>query len=84
MFPYGVRRVIMNIKPFQITKTRRANSFLLETSYGNESTPSASVFMSGKRGDWTASLAAEIFNTDGYGFGGDSILNKSLRLAPDP
>ena len=33
-----------------VTKTRRANSFLLETSYGNESTPSASVFLSGKRG----------------------------------
>src|SRR5713226_5558782 len=49
-----------------VTKTRRANSFLLETSYGNESTPSASVFLSGQRGDWSASLAAEIFNTDGY------------------
>src|SRR6267142_5459654 len=49
-----------------VTKTRRANSFLLETSYGNESTPSASVFLSGRRGDWGASLAAEIFNTDGY------------------
>src|SRR2546426_260948 len=49
-----------------VTKTRRANSFLLETSYGNESTPSASVFLSGKKGDWDASLAAEIFNTDGY------------------
>src|SRR6267142_327375 len=49
-----------------VTKTRRANSFLLETSYGNESTPSTSIFLSGKRGEWGASLAAEIFNTDGY------------------
>ncbi len=49
-----------------VTKTRRANSFLLETSYGNESTPSSSVFLSGKTRDWSASLAAEIFNTDGY------------------
>src|SRR5882762_6642309 len=49
-----------------ITKTRSANSFLLETSYGNESTPSASVFLGGKKGEWGASLAAEIFNTDGY------------------
>src|SRR6266850_1714659 len=49
-----------------VTKTRNTNSFLLETSYGNESTPSASVFLSGKTGDWGASLAAEIFNTDGY------------------
>jgi len=49
-----------------VTKTRRANSFLLETSYGNESTPSSSVFLSGKTRDWGASLAAEIFNTDGY------------------
>src|SRR6266446_1446901 len=48
------------------TRTRRANSFMLETSYGNESTPSASVFLSGKRNDWRASLATEIFNTDGY------------------
>lgn len=37
-----------------VTKTRRANSFLLETSYGNESTPSASIFLSGKRGEWGA------------------------------
>ncbi len=49
-----------------VTKIQRANSFLLETSYGNESTPSASVFVSGKTGDWGASLAAEIFNTDGF------------------
>src|SRR6266576_1959928 len=49
-----------------VTKTPGANSFLLETSYGNESTPSASVFFSGKAADWGASLAAEIFNTDGY------------------
>ena len=49
-----------------VTKTRKTNSFLLETSYGNESTPSTSVFLSGKRGEWGASLAAEIFNTDGY------------------
>ena len=49
-----------------LTKTRRANSLLLETSYGNESTPSASVFLSGKKGDWGASLAAEFLSTDGY------------------
>src|SRR5258705_4926836 len=49
-----------------VTKTRNTNSFLLETSYGNESTPSTSVFLSGNRGEWGASLAAEIFNTDGY------------------
>src|SRR5882724_704115 len=49
-----------------VTKTRNTNSFLLETSYGSESTPSASLFLSGNRGEWGASLAAEIFNTDGY------------------
>ena len=49
-----------------VTKTRRANSFLLETSYANESTPSASVFLSRMKGDWAASLAAEVLSTDGY------------------
>src|SRR2546421_204010 len=39
---------------------------LRESPYGNQSTPSASVFFSGKTADWGASLAAEIFNTDGY------------------
>ena len=49
-----------------VTKSRETNSLSLETSYGNESTPDASLFASGRRDDWGASVAAEIFNTDGY------------------
>jgi outer membrane receptor protein involved in Fe transport len=49
-----------------VTKAREANSALLEMSYGNESTPNASLFATGRKDDWGASVAAEIFKTDGY------------------
>ncbi|HEX8921151.1 MAG TPA: TonB-dependent receptor [Pyrinomonadaceae bacterium] len=38
----------------------------LEASYGNEQTPTASLFASSSKGQWGAKLAAELFHTDGY------------------
>ncbi len=38
----------------------------LSASYGNEFTPNGSLFSSGTHREWSASLAAEIFRTDGY------------------
>jgi outer membrane receptor protein involved in Fe transport len=38
----------------------------LETSYGNQRTPDASVYAAARRGRWRLSLAAQTFNTDGY------------------
>ena len=50
------------------TATANTNSLSFETSYGNEATPNASLFLNGKQRDWRASLAAEIFSTRGYVF----------------
>jgi outer membrane cobalamin receptor len=41
-------------------------SFSLETSYGTQNTPDASLWVGGRRGRWGASVAAEGFRTDGY------------------
>lgn len=38
----------------------------VEASYGNEQTPDASLFVGGSHQGWGASLAAELFRTDGY------------------
>ncbi|MBA2341150.1 MAG: TonB-dependent receptor, partial [Pyrinomonadaceae bacterium] len=48
--------------------TRRAEDSALsfEASYGNEQTPQATLFASGRAGKWGASVAAEGFHTDGY------------------
>ncbi len=62
LYGSGALGGIVNVR----TKGREANSATLEMSYGNESTPSASLFAAAKKNDWGASLAAEIFNTDGY------------------
>jgi outer membrane receptor protein involved in Fe transport len=48
------------------TSAATTNSLSLTASYGNESTPDGSVFLSGKKRDWGASLATELFSTDGY------------------
>lgn len=40
--------------------------FSLETSYGTQDTPDASVWIGGRGGQWGASVAAEGFRTDGY------------------
>lgn len=48
------------------TKTVEVNALSLETFYGNQSTPSASLFLNARKRDWRASLAAEVFSTKGY------------------
>ena len=48
------------------TRRPETNSFSLTTSYGAEMTPNVSLFLSGEKHGWTASLAAETFRTDGY------------------
>jgi len=48
--------------------TRKAQTpvLALEASYGNEQTGDASLFASGQKGRWGASLGVESFKTDGY------------------
>jgi outer membrane receptor protein involved in Fe transport len=48
------------------TRPTRAPLLLIEASYGNQRTLDASLFASGHKGDWGASLSAETFHTDGY------------------
>ena len=48
------------------TRRAEANTFSLTASYGNEMTPDASIYLSGEKRGWAASLAAETFRTDGY------------------
>lgn len=49
-----------------ITRKPEANTFSLEASYGNEQTPEASLFATGRKGRWGALIGAEIFSTRGY------------------
>ncbi|HKS28660.1 MAG TPA: TonB-dependent receptor, partial [Pyrinomonadaceae bacterium] len=49
-----------------ITRRSDQNALSLEASYGNLETGEASLFASGARGRWSASLAAEAFSTEGY------------------
>ena len=49
-----------------ITRRPESNALSLEVSYGNQLTPDASLYLVGRKGDWTASLAAQSFRTDGY------------------
>ena len=48
------------------TKQPTSNMVSMSASYGNETTPNASLFAAGSRSGWGASIAAEFFNTDGY------------------
>jgi outer membrane receptor protein involved in Fe transport len=48
------------------TKPRDTNTLSLETFYGNERTPGASLFAGHRKDDWGGSVSAEILNTDGY------------------
>jgi len=48
------------------TKRPNTNSLSLAASYGNESSPNVSLFASATKNNWSASLAAETFHTDGY------------------
>jgi outer membrane receptor protein involved in Fe transport len=38
----------------------------LEASYGNQTTPSTSLFAAGSKGNWSGALSAQVFHTDGY------------------
>ncbi|HYP25418.1 MAG TPA: TonB-dependent receptor [Blastocatellia bacterium] len=49
-----------------IPREPAGSALSLEASYGNQQTPSASLFAGGGLGRWRASLAAEVFHTDGY------------------
>jgi outer membrane receptor protein involved in Fe transport len=49
-----------------ITRQSAANALSLEASYGNPGTGEASLFAAGSRGRWSASVAAEVFSTEGY------------------
>jgi outer membrane receptor for Fe3+-dicitrate len=48
------------------TKTLNGNTVSFAASYGNETTPNASLFAAGTRDGWAGSIAAETFWTDGY------------------
>jgi len=48
------------------TKSVNTNSLSFTAAYGNETTPNASLFLGGKKRDWRASLATEVFSTRGY------------------
>lgn len=49
-----------------ITKRPDSNTLSLTTSYGNQVSPNVSLYLSGERRGWAASLAAEVFHTGGY------------------
>lgn len=49
-----------------ITRKEESPTLSLEGSFGNQMTPYASLFTSGQKKNWRASLAAESFRTDGY------------------
>lgn len=49
-----------------ITRKSEANTLSLEASYGNERTPEASLFATGRKGRFGAGVSAEIFSTRGY------------------
>jgi outer membrane receptor protein involved in Fe transport len=49
-----------------ITRDPSDAAISFESSYGNQQTPDASLFIGGRRNGWGAQLAAEAFHTDGY------------------
>jgi outer membrane receptor protein involved in Fe transport len=51
----------------------RQSTLSFEASYGNEETPDASLFASGRLGNWVASLGAAALHTDGYVIVDDSV-----------
>jgi outer membrane receptor protein involved in Fe transport len=48
------------------TNSVATNSLSLTAAYGNEGTPNVSLFLGGKKRDWAASVATELFRTEGY------------------
>lgn len=49
-----------------ITRQPRRPAFMLETSYGNETTPDLSLWTGTRMGKWDFSAASELFRTDGF------------------
>lgn len=49
-----------------ITRRPETNTLSLEISYGNQHTPDASLYLALRKGDWSATLAAQSFRTGGY------------------
>lgn len=49
-----------------LTQRTQDSALVFEASYGNGQTPQASLFANGHSNNWTATLAAETFHTDGY------------------
>jgi outer membrane receptor protein involved in Fe transport len=49
-----------------ITKKPATPTISFEASYGNQSTPDASLFVGGRHGRWGTTLAMESFKTQGY------------------
>ncbi|MFY9556777.1 MAG: TonB-dependent receptor [Blastocatellia bacterium] len=49
-----------------ISRDTRDAALSYEASYGNERTPSGSLFAGGRLFQWAAQLSAEAFSTDGY------------------
>jgi outer membrane receptor protein involved in Fe transport len=62
LYGSGALGGVVNISTYAAT----TNSVSLTAAYGNETTPNVSLFLSGKKRDWGASLATEIFSTEGY------------------
>lgn len=49
-----------------ITRDARESALSFETSYGNQQTPDASLFVGGSLFQWAGALSAEALHTDGY------------------
>jgi outer membrane receptor protein involved in Fe transport len=49
-----------------ITRKTSQRALSMELSYGTQETFDGSLFTAGKKGKWSASLAAEVFRTGGY------------------
>ncbi|MFL6229268.1 MAG: TonB-dependent receptor [Pyrinomonadaceae bacterium] len=63
------------------TRRPTANALALETSYGNERTPDATLYAAGVRGAWAASLGAEVFSTGGYVLVDEAVRGRVDTLA---
>jgi outer membrane receptor protein involved in Fe transport len=48
------------------TRPLTTNTLSFSASYGNETSPNASLFAGGTKDGWSGSIAAETFRTDGY------------------
>ncbi len=61
-----------------VTRKATTSEFSLDTSYGNETTPTGSFWSSIRHGPWAADLDGEAFSTDGY-----ILINQQDRGAVD-